>query len=275
MATDGKSKAQDALATKIQECFPYAHVSQENYIVDLIEECGFTTQELRRELGHEPHRMFVDIVMRDSEETIAFEYHGEQHYSLVGNMTKTDADLLLNQQLDQEKSWILSRIGIPLVPVPFDMYIDESVLYDAIDKAYESMVQDAKGYVACGNCDRMFPPSQLKYGTCKSCEEKLAEEEMEAVAAQAEAEPSPDIDALDDLESGMSYDDFKAKQKELAKQKRKEAYQAYKQSAAYQQKKEFEKQRRQQLNRQRKEENRRKRQEEKARKRAEKKEAQE
>ena len=255
----GKSKPQDELAAKISGCFPSSHVSQEVYIGKLIEERGYDIDEIARELGNKPHRMFVDIVMRDSEKTVAFEYHGEQHYSLVGNMTKTNAELLLNQALDREKDWILTRIGIPLVAVPFDMYIDDVVLSDAIDKA-ENEVSEAAArdsHTPCDSCGRLFPSERLSFGICKRCAAE-AEEEREASAEEAEASRRAEK-AQRDAEararrsarrsSSQESEDEAQRRKEEAREARRAAYKAYKESPEYQKQKEAAKQKRRELSR--------------------------
>lgn len=246
----GRSKAQDALMAELVEMYPTTFITDEVYIGDLICERGYTLKEIERELGHKPHKMFVDIVMRDSDRTVAVEYHGEQHYSLVGNMTKTTADLLLNQQLDQEKSWILNRIGIPLVAVPFDMYIDESILEHMIDEATEECLSSMLALEECPQCSRHFPRSQMtSMGLCKNCTEEAAEAREE----QRAPEPRKPVKrmratttSVPKAKSGSSWRDFIAddeddgeemsyeeEMKERARQYRREQYQKWKNSPEY------------------------------------------
>lgn len=244
----GKSKAQDNLMRDLVDWYPAAYIDDEVYIGDLIEERGYEISEIQAELGRKPHKMFVDIVVRDSDRTVAFEYHGEQHYSLVGNMTKTTADLLLNQQLDQEKSWILERIGIPLVAVPFDMYVDESVIEHMIDDAYEQMEGNLSELSECPSCGRRFPASRLSHGACKRCldrereqreDEKKQEqarwaqeqrEKRKSAAAKARKKPSWQDFASDGDGAEMSYEE---KMKEQAKEYRRQKYQEWKNSPEY------------------------------------------
>lgn len=251
----GKSKPQDELAAKISGCFPSAHVSQEVYIGKLIEERGYDADEIARELGNKPHRMFVDIVMRDSEHTVAFEYHGEQHYSLVGNMTKTNAELLLNQALDREKDWILTRIGIPLVAVPFDMYIDDAVLADAISKAEDELSAAAARdlMTPCDRCARLFPAERLSFGICRRCSEEIEEEAEEA--DEREAQRAQALKAQRDAEKRArrrSYSEdpeAEAQRKQEAREARRAAYRAYKESPEYLRQKEEAKVKRREMSR--------------------------
>lgn len=248
----GRSKAQDALMDKICDIYPAAYITDEVYIGDLVEERGYTIKEIQSELGHKPHKMFVDIVMRDSDRTIAFEYHGEQHYSLVGNMTKTTADLIMNQQLDQEKSWILERIGIPLVAVPFDMYIDESVIEHLIDEAYEQLDDAMSKLSECPICHRFFPISQMPHGACKSCidKERAAREEEEEQreqeyqrtrrqerqeAAKARRQQRSSKPSWKDFASdgGDEENSYEEQQKERAREYRRQRYQEWKNSPEY------------------------------------------
>lgn len=276
----GRSKAQDRLMDDIAEAYPAAYVTDEVYIGDLIEERGYTIKEITRELGYKPHKMFVDIVMRDSDSTVAFEYHGEQHYSTVGNMTKTTADVLMNQKLDQEKSWILNRIGIPLIAVPFDMYIDESVLDSLISDAAQECLDGLTGYVLCEECNKLFPASEIGAdGVCKGCveraqelersieEEKRKQQAKQLRQLQAEerrerrkvqrgeserhtrrTKRAPAWKAVaeddDDYEGMTPEEEAKARQKAEAKRRRKAAAEAWKSSPEYQERKEEEKRRR-------------------------------
>lgn len=168
-----KSRPQTALREKLEELYPDAYIKEEEYIMDLIKERGYTPKEIEKELGHAPHRMFCDIVMRESDRTVVFEYHGEQHYSCVGNMTKTTADVMLNQKLDQEKSWILERIAIPLVAVPYDQYIDERIIEDMIEESYNNVINTHSALSECPECGRAFPSIVLPNGLCQSCWDKV------------------------------------------------------------------------------------------------------
>lgn len=202
----GRSKAQDQLMEEICEMYPSAYVTDEVYIKDLIEERGYTTDEIARELGNKPHKMYVDIVMRDSDRTVAFEYHGQQHYKTIGNMTKTTADVLMNQQLDQEKSWILSRIGIPLVAVPYDMYVDESVIEHMIDEATDKMLSELLTMPECPECGRRFPQSQMKTGVCRSCRDKLRDR-----TAEPDRSSSNGLNTEEDENGNTSRNSYKGK----------------------------------------------------------------
>lgn len=249
----GKSQAQDRLMAKIKELYPDAFVNDEVYIGDLIEECQYTNKEISEELGHKVHKMFVDIVMHDCDRTVAFEYHGEQHYSLVGNMTKTSADLILNQQLDREKSWILNRIGIPLVAVPFDMYIDDSVMEDLIEKAYEEVDDLRQELIECPHCERFFPQSQMPNGICKSCyQTELEEQEYERQAAEQDYRDEYDNRRRQSRKKNESKEE-KMERRAAERAKRKAAYRAYKETPEYKKKKDEARRKRKEYNRQQRE----------------------
>lgn len=179
----GRSKPQDQLQAKLEELYPYTNITDEVFIGELIREQGYTIDEIKCELGHKPHKMFVDIIMRDVDRTIAFEYHGEQHFALVGNMTKTTADLLSNKALDEEKSWVLERIGIPLVTIPYDMYIDAEVIEQIIAESSSRVIENNSELTECLECGRLFPTAIMTNGTCKSCSdrtEQIAEQARDA-----------------------------------------------------------------------------------------------
>ena len=220
-----KSKAQEALATQLSEIYPFATVLQEVYIGKVIESQGFSVEEISKELGRKPHKMFVDIMIQDSEMTVACEYNGEQHYHQVGNMTATSADVLLNQQLDEEKAWILQRIGIPIVTVAYDTYIDESVFDTMVSEAYEEMEDFLSSYYICDECERRFPKSQIKMGICPTCRKNHIQE-VEEYSQQAKKQNQKRFNSSGD-------DEWKKQQKELAKQKRKEEYRKWKESPEY------------------------------------------
>lgn len=246
-----KSQAQQELADNLSEWFPFSRVRQEVYIGELIEARGFTMEEIGKELGNRPHRLFCDIVLSDSDGDCVFEYHGEQHYHQIGGMTDTLAELNLNQHLDREKSWILERIGVPLVAVPYDAYVDASVAMRMMEEASRELeVAQAKLYV-CDGCGRRFPSSLLGGGLCRRCldeEAKRAEARFEAERranrAMLEEELEPDGEPAPH-DAGDGIDDWeatrKAEQKARAKAARKEAYQRWKESPEYQRRKEEQK----------------------------------
>ena len=233
-----KSKAQEALANQLADIYPYATILQETYIGKLVESQGYSIEEIAKELGRRPHKMFVDILIQDSEMTVACEYNGEQHYHQVGNMTSTSVDVLMNQQLDEEKAWILQRIGIPIVTVAYDTYLDESVFDNMVSDAYAEMEDFLSSYYICDECGRQFPESQIKMGVCETCRQKHIEE-VEEYSRQNKSQNR--FHASDSEE-------WKKQQKELAKQKRKEAYRKWKESPEYLAQKEKQKQERKKRN---------------------------
>ena len=244
-----KSMAQEALADDLGEWFPFSRVRQEVYIGELIESHGFTMDEIARELGNRPHRLFCDILLSDSDGDCAFEYHGEQHYHQIGGMTDTLLDLELNQHLDREKSWILERIGVPLVSIPYDAYVDSSVVARMMEEAAESLAEAQSKLYVCDECGRRFPASQLSGGLCHRCideENQRAEERFEAQRrmemAMTEDELPPDGDVAPDCDGDPSGDDWeearRSEQRERSKAMRKEAYRRWKESPEYQRRKE-------------------------------------
>lgn len=242
-----KSQAQQELADNLAEWFPFSRVRQEVYIGELIEARGFTMDEIGRELGRRPHRLFCDVVLSDSDGDCVFEYHGEQHYHQIGGMTDTLADLNLNQHLDREKSWILERIGVPLVAVPYDLYIDSSVATRMMEEASEELaVAQAKLYV-CDACGRRFPQGMLTGGMCDRCvdeENRRAEERFEAERLANRAMLEEELEP-DEGQAGPQGEDWetarKAEQRERAKKARREAYQRWKESPEYQRRKDEQK----------------------------------
>ena len=246
----GKSQSQDALAKLLEETFPYARIQQETHINKLIEAQGYTVDEIKEELGYKPHRLFVDIILLDSEGICAYEYQGEQHYHLVGNMTKNAADLALNQKMDEEKSWILARIGIPLVVIPYDTYLDEKVIYNMTENARLESSEDQSKYYLCDSCGRRFPSYAMSGGRCKRCREKEMEEKADTRHSKRTRIIPSDYKSSDDVISEEENDEFenmdveerkeyiKAKQREM----RKRAHEEWKASEEYQNMKEQRKQ---------------------------------
>lgn len=246
-----KSQAQQRLVESLEDWFPFSRVRQEVYIGELVEARGFTMQEIGQELGSRPHRLFCDIVMSDSDGDFVFEYHGEQHYHQIGGMTDTMADLNLNQHLDREKSWILERIGVPLVAVPYDMYVDASVAARLMEEASRSVEEAQAKLYSCDGCGRRFPSNLLSGGLCRKClelerqrVERRFEEERLANRAMLEEELEPDSEQPYDPSEERD-DDWeerrKAEQKAKAKEARKEAYRRWKESPEYQRRKDAQK----------------------------------
>lgn len=253
-----RSQAQEALAADLGEWFPFSRVRQEVYIGELVESHGYTLEEMARELGSRPHRLFCDIVLSDSDGDCAFEYHGEQHYHQIGGMTGTLAELDLNQHLDREKSWILERVGVPLVQIPYDAYVDSSVVSRMMEEASTELEAAQARLYVCDGCGRRFPLSELAGGMCRRCRDEEtarveAEFERERAAGRAIAEEDlePDGEPADEWEAdddGFDPEDDsggdawlearKAEQKERAREARREAYRRWKESPEYQRRKE-------------------------------------
>lgn len=253
---DGKSQAQERLAGEIAEWFPFARVRQEVYIGELIESHGFTMDEVAEELGRRPHRMFCDIHVSDSDGDFVVEYHGEQHYHVIEGMTTTERALSLNQHLDREKSWILDRIGVPLVAVPYDAYVDESVLSRMLDEATAELAESQARLYVCDGCGRRFPQGRLAGGMCPACQERererveeefrRAQERRMAVSEEdlpADEEAWEPADEEPEEASGSSNweERRKEEQKAKARARRKEAYRQWKESPEYQRRKEEQK----------------------------------
>ena len=267
-----RSKAQAELVRKVEEAYPTAFVEEEVYIGDLISERGYEKAEIEREMGRKLRRMFVDIVCRDSEGTRAFEYHGEQHYGKVGTMTATDAALLMNQQLDREKSWVLQRIGVPLVAVPYDEYVDTDVIYRKVDDAENELASAWSGFEECPTCGRFFPGGEMVGGTCRRCADKRMEEirsydprkDPRCAEYEGESENGEHLRASRISSARRKKDETPEERKErLAKAKadRKARYQEYKNSEEYARRKEEARLARKEANRRRREEERRRRRE--------------
>ena len=262
---DGKSQAQERLAGDIAEWFPFARVRQEVYIGELVESHGFTMDEIAEELGRRPHRMFCDIHVSDSDGDFVVEYHGEQHYHVVEGMTTTERALSLNQHLDREKSWILERIGVPLVAVPYDAYMDERVLSQMLDEATSALAEAQTRLYVCDGCGRRFPQARLAGGMCPACQERereRAEEEFRrsqerGMAIAEEDLPADDDDAWEPVAEEVAGGDWeerrKEEQKARAKAARQEAYRKWKESPEYQRRKEEQKAARRKVYQERKE----------------------
>ena len=241
MSTGGKSHAQDELADKIGYAFPNATVKQEVPIGTVIATHGFSPDEIARELGHKPHRMSVDIMMTSSECECAFEYQGEQHYSAKGNMNASSSALLWDQALDEEKAWILNRIGVPIVQVPFDEYVDTSVIMHDIDAALDTLHDNESELVACSGCGRLFPYDKLDGdGMCNKC--VLEGRGIDATLGYDRyGIPVGMYSEADDGEPSlydMSPDERKKAKRERDRDRRREARERYKSSPEYREAKE-------------------------------------
>lgn len=176
----GKSQVQDALAALVRKVLPGMAVRQEVPLWRVVADMGFNLDELTPELRHRPHAMSVDIVATDFESTIAFEYQGEQHYSTGhGRMNKTMSDVLWDQALDEEKQWVLERVGVPVVQVPFDVPMDTRVLSKMIVLAQAETREMQLEMQVCQSCGRRFPMSRLEDGLCAVCTRKSLDKESD------------------------------------------------------------------------------------------------
>lgn len=240
-----KSKAQAELADIVREAFPTATVRQEVPLGRLIDASGYLPAEIARELGHSPHRMAVDVYAASSDMACAFEYQGEQHYRAAGNMNASANVLAWDQQLDEEKGWVLRRIGTPIVYVPFDAYVDAAVLSDMVADAVAEMDEARSGLMACEGCGRLFPASELRDGQCRRCASQAATRADDAVGCDRYGVPmgmygSEEEDAVE-APSPFS-EEGSAARKAADKARRKAAREAYKASPEYQRQKELAKQ---------------------------------
>lgn len=236
-----KSKAQANLLNKLEELYPDARFREEVYIGDTIKDRGYTIDEIKRELGHKPHKMFVDIVMQEIDRTIAFEYHGEQHFALVGNMTKTASDLLTNKALDEEKSWILERIGIPLVSIPYDMYLDAEIIENLIYESTQRVISNNSSLIDCVSCGRLFPNSIMPNGVCHSClQEDDEQEKQQRKEELKEQERQKRIERREQAKQRNQTTKEKQNEawNEAIKENRKKQYQLYKEKQKQQKKQE-------------------------------------
>lgn len=232
MNDNGKSKAQNNFAAKLEEFYPMSTVRQEVYIGDVIASKGYSIKEISKELGHPVHKMFVDIIISDAEIECAFEYNGAQHYKTVGNMTRTTADVIWNQELDEEKAWVLKRVGLPLAIVPFDAYVDSDIIDRWVSDAYAETESAQKELYICDRCGRRFPESVLlKSGHCRKCQDSIDREISESVSEKYKEQT--DYSAYNKTEEERKAA-FKAEQKA----KRKAQREAYKASPEYQKQKE-------------------------------------
>lgn len=184
MSNTAKSAAQERLADRLTEAFPYSIVRQEVPIAEMIRAAGYSKGEVERTLGHRVHRMFCDVVVEDADSTLVFEYNGEQHYRQVRGMTTTADDLAWDQALDREKADVLLRIGVPIVQVPFDAYIDDATLNRMIEDAIDERDGQAAQMSRCDGCGRAFPASELTMGRCQACIDKARNETEAAIAAE-------------------------------------------------------------------------------------------
>lgn len=253
----GRSKAQEELAARIGEWMPFARIRQEVYVGELIEAHGYSADEIARELGNRLHRLFCDIYVSDSDGDFVVEYHGEQHYHVVEGMTSTERALALNQHLDREKSWILERIGVPLVAVPYDSYVDEEVLMRLLDDATHATQAAQSELYLCDDCGRRFPSRLLSGGLCQRCRKAEAErverefrkaQEHQMAIAEEDLPADDDDEGRYESQDDIPYDaddDWEARRKEEqkaeAKARRKAAYQQWKESPEYQRRKEEQK----------------------------------
>lgn len=241
-----KSKAQAELADIVREAFPTATVRQEVPLGRLIDAAGYLPTEIARELGHSPHRMAVDVYAASSDMACAFEYQGEQHYRAAGNMNASANALLWDQQLDEEKGWVLRRIGTPIVYVPFDAYVDAEVLSDMVADAVAEVDEARDELVACEGCGRLFPVSELRDGLCRRCvsqgtsraDDKAGIDRYGVSMGMYGSDMEDSAENADGEMPSMFTPEGRTARKAADKARRKAAREAYKQSPEYQRQKE-------------------------------------
>lgn len=167
-----KSLAQDELENIIKDAFPSSITIQEYPLLDIIKNKGYSIKEIGSELGHKPHKMYVDIYCVGLDFDYAFEYQGEQHYHSIGNMNTKQNQLKWDQSLDEEKMWVLERLGVPIIQIPYDMHLDKGVIHHLVQEATNRANKIQNNLVECNYCGRLFPPNKLSYGDCVRCREE-------------------------------------------------------------------------------------------------------
>lgn len=163
------SKAQDALAHLVAQALPSMHIAQEMPLSFVIQNHGYSVDEMSEELHHRFPEMYIDIFATDGTDSVAFEYQGKQHYASVGHMNATNNAVLYDQLLDEEKAWVLQRIGVPIVQVAYDDPITLDIVKHRIAEAQQEMDKLRASLVPCSTCGRLFPSDKLNNGECAYC----------------------------------------------------------------------------------------------------------
>lgn len=223
----GKSDAQDSLADLVRQTMPWMSVRQEVPLSSIVSAAGYSTDEIAAELRHRPSDMSVDIYATDLSDAIAFEYQGEQHYRGVGTMNATGNAVRYDQTLDAEKSWILQRVGVPIVQIAYDDPLSKHFLLRRIDEAREQVAELRMQLTPCSSCGRLFPSERLDEGLCHHCTSEQAEHgdddargRHDTARAMRATRRAPDAEAV-------------ARRKERLREERKARRAEYRQSAEY------------------------------------------
>lgn len=244
----GKSQAQDRIADIVSEAYPGMVVRQEVPIGDVIVASGYEPSELEPELRHRIHRMSIDVYATDYSTSFAIEYQGEQHYESVGRMNETGNAVRWDQELDEEKMWVLQRVGVPIVQIAYDEPVSPAIIRHLVDRASEAMRGVQNALYVCNGCGRRFPRERLSNGLCVRCR-GISDDDGED--DKYETDRASDNHARDEKEAARQerrrrWQEYKAsdeyaERKRQSKEARKRAMEEYRQSDLYKQRKEEEK----------------------------------
>lgn len=237
VAKSGKSDSQDKLAVLVQKTFPSMTVKQEVPIGLVINMSGYSEEEIAVELRHKVHQMYVDIFATDLDKSVAFEYQGKQHYHSVGKMNSNANAVRWDQALDEEKAWILQRIGVPIVQIAYDEQTDSSIINHLVNEATDEVLLFQSKLDVCKRCHRHFPYERLNDGYCDEClseMEENEEDEHDSYSLETEAHRISQHRA----EYGRVETEYDRERKEEEKRRRKAFREAYKASPEYQRRKE-------------------------------------
>lgn len=236
VAKSGRSKSQDMLAELVQRTFPNMTVRQEVPIGLIIDMSGYSVDELAIELRHKVHSMHVDVFATDSVKSVAFEYQGEQHYRSVGKMNANANAVRWDQALDEEKAWVLQRVGVPIVQIAYDERTDGAIISHLVDRATDETLLFQSKLDTCQKCHRRFPHGRLCDGCCDEC---LSEAEADG-GEHDDHTPRAQVSAVGQRRAkyGRIRPDYDMERKEEEKRLRKALREAYKTSPEYQHRKE-------------------------------------
>lgn len=237
VAKSGKSDSQDKLAVLVQKTFPSMTVKQEVPIGLVININGYSEEEIAVELRHKVHQMHVDIFATDLDKSVAFEYQGEQHYHSVGRMNSNANAVRWDQALDEEKAWILQRIGVPIVQIAYDEQTDSSIIDHLVNEATDNVLMFQSKLDVCKRCHRRFPYERLHNGYCDECLSEMEEDEEDEHENHSSETEEAHRTSQRRAKYGRVETEYDRERKEEEKRRRKAFREAYKASPEYQRRK--------------------------------------
>lgn len=232
-----KSGGQSELFDLVRAYFPdHIIIKQDINMRKFCKRLGYDWKELEIEYGRPLSGVIVDVFVGNP--PLAIEFHGRQHFEFVRHFHGDLKGFTEHKERDNQKFWLCSRLGFPLVVFRYDDKLSMDMVIDRINeaKANFELIEDI---TKCPTCKLYVKTAAITDGKCHLCDrpkpsfQKMTDEQKtEQAARNKEAREA----AKERLANDPEHQRRKQDANERAKQARKEAKERMESNPVYQQK---------------------------------------